>query len=179
MEVPLHTSSTPPLPCVTCRWSDCLIIDTALAWCGLIHSYRIMWRLQNFDDACEAVETYPNATVAEYGVVTGETDIMAEVFARGPVACEIDATPLHTYTVSFCLPNGGRGGIQSTFFFLLVVVRIGTPSYSLESPLLPAHLYASSSHWMPLSWRSSRWMCSARDGLVCVCVCVTLRQQDI
>lgn len=54
---------------------------------------------QNFDDACEAVAFYPNATVAEYGTVIGEEDIMAEVFARGPVACEIDATPLHDYTV--------------------------------------------------------------------------------
>lgn len=54
---------------------------------------------QNFKDECEAVLSYPNATVAEYGTVIGEEEIMAEVFARGPVACEIDATPLHEYTV--------------------------------------------------------------------------------
>lgn len=55
---------------------------------------------QSFDEACEAVDTYPNATVAEYGTVSGEDDMMAEIFARGPIACEIDADPLHDYTVS-------------------------------------------------------------------------------
>lgn len=54
---------------------------------------------QNFDEECAAVESFPNATVAEYGTVSGEADIMAEVFARGPVACEIDASPLREYTV--------------------------------------------------------------------------------
>lgn len=33
-------------------------------------------------------------------MVSGEADMMAEIFARGPIACEIDADPLHTYTVS-------------------------------------------------------------------------------
>lgn len=54
---------------------------------------------QGFYVQCEAVQSFPNATVAEYGTVSGEGNIMAEVFARGPVACEIDAIPLRDYKV--------------------------------------------------------------------------------
>jgi hypothetical protein len=43
---------------------------------------------------CSEVDVFPNASVAEYGRVRGEARIMAEVFARGPVACEVDAAPL-------------------------------------------------------------------------------------
>ena len=49
---------------------------------------------------CRGVETFPNATVAEYGEVSGEDAMMAEIFARGPIACPIDANPIDEY-------NGG------------------------------------------------------------------------
>ena len=47
---------------------------------------------------CSEVDVFPNASVAEYGRVRGEARIMAEVFARGPVACEVDAAPLDKCT---------------------------------------------------------------------------------
>ncbi|CAM9500884.1 unnamed protein product, partial [Phaeothamnion confervicola] len=56
--------------------------------CSPINICRTCW---GFDTACVPVYPYPNATVAEYGVVSGEAEIMAEVYARGPVACQIDA----------------------------------------------------------------------------------------
>ena len=31
-------------------------------------------------------------------MVRGEDDMMAEIYARGPIACGVDATPLHNYT---------------------------------------------------------------------------------
>ena len=46
---------------------------------------------------CSAVAKYPNATVAEFGKVTGEDAIMKEVFARGPVACGVDAEQILSY----------------------------------------------------------------------------------
>jgi cathepsin X len=51
---------------------------------------------------------FPNATVAEYGTITGTIDggveaIQAEIFARGPVAAQINGKPLHDY----------RGGIYT------------------------------------------------------------------
>jgi len=53
-----------------------------------------------FGEPCVGLKYYPNATVAEHGDVQGEAAIMAEVFARGPVACVVDANPLRDY-------NGG------------------------------------------------------------------------
>jgi len=46
---------------------------------------------------CTGISSFPNATIAEYGVVKGEADMMAEIYARGPIACDVDATPLHEY----------------------------------------------------------------------------------
>lgn len=46
---------------------------------------------------CTPVEDYTLWRAKEYGDVRGEANMMAEVFARGPIACEIDATPLHVY----------------------------------------------------------------------------------
>ena len=54
---------------------------------------------------CAAIEDYPHATVAEYGVVGRDaTDLMQranmikkEVYTRGPVACGISAAPLQKF----------------------------------------------------------------------------------
>eukprot|EP01017_Pseudomicrothorax_dubius_P038504 TRINITY_DN577_c0_g1_i1.p1 TRINITY_DN577_c0_g1~~TRINITY_DN577_c0_g1_i1.p1 ORF type:complete len:594 (-),score=142.68 TRINITY_DN577_c0_g1_i1:141-1922(-) len=43
---------------------------------------------------CWAVSNYKNWYVDEYGTVSGPDNIKAEVFARGPVACEIHADDL-------------------------------------------------------------------------------------
>ena len=47
---------------------------------------------------CVAINEYPNASIAEYGTVDGEADMMAEIFARGPIAVGVDAEPLLEYT---------------------------------------------------------------------------------
>jgi cathepsin X len=46
---------------------------------------------------CSALSTFPNATVAEYGMISGEKKIMAEIYARGPVSAGIDADGLRGY----------------------------------------------------------------------------------
>lgn len=46
---------------------------------------------------CYAMDSYPVVTVSEYGSVTGESNIKAEMFARGPVACYIDADCIEDY----------------------------------------------------------------------------------
>jgi cathepsin X len=56
-----------------------------------------------FKTECSAIETYPNATIAEYGSIRSSDDddvvfrIKAEIFARGPVAATVNGQPLHTY----------------------------------------------------------------------------------
>ncbi|CAM9315881.1 unnamed protein product [Ascophyllum nodosum] len=83
-------ASNNPVPFDTCQLYEA--VDNE---CKPITKCKTCW---NFQDKCEAVETYPNATVAEYGTVSGEADMMTEIFARGPIPCEIYAVPLHTYT---------------------------------------------------------------------------------
>mmetsp|Transcript_3304 Transcript_3304/g.3709 ORF Transcript_3304/g.3709 Transcript_3304/m.3709 type:complete len:352 (-) Transcript_3304:398-1453(-) len=46
---------------------------------------------------CAAIDKYPNATVAEYGEISGQKAMQAEIFARGPIACGIDASPILNY----------------------------------------------------------------------------------
>jgi cathepsin X len=48
--------------------------------------------------SCWAQQNYTRYYVDEYDTVTGVSNIMAEVAARGPVAAGIDATVLETYT---------------------------------------------------------------------------------
>ena len=41
---------------------------------------------------------FPRHFISEYGKVSGEEAMMAEVFHRGPIACEVDADPLVNFT---------------------------------------------------------------------------------
>jgi len=47
---------------------------------------------------CAALDHYPNATVKEYGEVSGADKMAAEIYARGPISCGIDAVPILDYT---------------------------------------------------------------------------------
>ena len=49
--------------------------------------------------ACSEIDMFPNATVAEYGLIDdGDIHkIMAEIYARGPVAAVINAEPIVDY----------------------------------------------------------------------------------
>jgi len=40
---------------------------------------------------CVEIDQYPNATISEYGTVYGAADMKAEIFARGPIACALNA----------------------------------------------------------------------------------------
>lgn len=55
---------------------------------------------------CAAVDKYPNATVAEYGSIQGAKAMQAEIFARGPIACGIDAGPILKYTTGIATGAG-------------------------------------------------------------------------
>lgn len=51
-----------------------------------------------FGEPCVGLNKYPNATIAEYGEVSGADDMAKEIFARGPITCGIDAGPILKYT---------------------------------------------------------------------------------
>merc|ERR1711865_44861 len=50
-----------------------------------------------FGEACVGLNTYPNATISEYGSISGKDAMMKEIFNRGPIACGIDASPILNY----------------------------------------------------------------------------------
>uniref|UniRef100_A0A7R9SWC0 Peptidase C1A papain C-terminal domain-containing protein n=1 Tax=Polyblepharides amylifera TaxID=1486889 RepID=A0A7R9SWC0_9CHLO len=57
---------------------------------------------------CRAIETFPNVTVAEYGMLSGEDNMMAEIFARGPIVCPIDAVPMDAYNGGIIMEDSDR-----------------------------------------------------------------------
>lgn len=60
-------------------------------------------------NGCTAIKNYPHITVTEHGTVHGDTNLMSEIYARGPVSCYIDAGPLEDYTGGICPYNGASG----------------------------------------------------------------------
>merc|ERR1719181_1287171 len=47
---------------------------------------------------CVGLGKYPNATIKEYGSISGATAMAKEIYARGPISCGIDAGPILEYT---------------------------------------------------------------------------------
>jgi len=67
--------------------------------CKPINTCRTCSTFSSMGGFCGAIDVFPNATIAEYGSVSGEEDMMAEIYKRGPIACGVDATKaLDEYT---------------------------------------------------------------------------------
>jgi len=47
---------------------------------------------------CVGLAEYPNATIAEYGSISGASAMMKEIYNRGPISCGIDAAAILHYT---------------------------------------------------------------------------------
>ena len=43
---------------------------------------------------CVGLSKFPNATISEYGSVSGADAMAKEIYSRGPIACGIDAAPI-------------------------------------------------------------------------------------
>lgn len=56
---------------------------------------------------CRALDKYPNATISQFGEISGQAKMQKEIFARGPIACGIDAQPLLKYTGGVIDVGGG------------------------------------------------------------------------
>jgi len=50
------------------------------------------------DGFCAGLSHYPNATITEYGSISGAESMAREIISRGPIACGIDASPILKYT---------------------------------------------------------------------------------
>jgi cathepsin X len=55
---------------------------------------------------CVGLTTYPNATVSEYGSISGADAMQKEIFARGPISCGIDASYILQYTGGIAADKG-------------------------------------------------------------------------
>merc|ERR1712226_1155307 len=56
--------------------------------------------------SCSAIMSYPNASIAEYGEISGKEAMMKEIYARGPISCGIDASPILKYTSGIATDAG-------------------------------------------------------------------------
>lgn len=73
----------------------CKHVDTS---CSKVNTCRTCSTFSNMGGECTELDYFPNATIAEYGTYSNDADaIMAEIYARGPVAAEISAQPIHDY----------------------------------------------------------------------------------
>jgi cathepsin X len=66
------------------EYTSCTALNTART-CG------------TFGEECVGLSHYPNATVAEYGHISGPDAMQKEIYNRGPIACTIDAGPIENY----------------------------------------------------------------------------------
>merc|ERR550537_825990 len=55
---------------------------------------------------CTGLSKYPNATISEYGSISGADAMAKEIYARGPIACGIDAAPILAYTGGIVSESG-------------------------------------------------------------------------
>lgn len=67
--------------------------------CNALNTARTCGTFSDEGGQCVGLSHYPNATVAEYGEITeGEQAMAAEIFARGPISCGVDAEPILDYS---------------------------------------------------------------------------------
>lgn len=60
--------------------------------CSLKHQCFTCWPGATPDSNCMALHDYSRLGVKEHGRVSGRANMKAEIFKRGPISCEIDAT---------------------------------------------------------------------------------------
>ena len=78
--------------------------------CKPINVARTCSTFSEMGGKCVGLDEYPNATVAEFGSVQGADNMAKEIFARGPIACGIDAAPILNYTSG--IASGKGAGID-------------------------------------------------------------------
>ena len=72
----------------------CQSVDTT---CKPDNVCRTCSTFTSMGGACNEINRFPNATVNEYARITGDDAMMKEIYARGPIACNIASHPLHEY----------------------------------------------------------------------------------
>lgn len=83
----------------------CPHVDTT---CKAINVARTCGSFSQEGGPCTGLDSYPNATISDYGSISGADAMMKEIYSRGPISCGIDAMPLLNYE-SGIIKTKGKG----------------------------------------------------------------------
>jgi len=61
---------------------------------------------------CVGLSRYPNATVSDFGSISGVDAMQKEIFARGPISCGIDGGAITGYTSGIITDTDASGGVD-------------------------------------------------------------------
>jgi cathepsin X len=87
-----YETSQPYLACSSdSKEGFCPKIDTT---CQSINVARTCGGFSSEGGPCSGLSRYPNATISDYGSISGKDAMMKEIYSRGPITCGIDATKL-------------------------------------------------------------------------------------
>lgn len=75
--------------------------------CTAANVARTCGSFSNEGGDCTGLSNYPNATIAEFGSISGKGSMQKEILARGPIACGIDAMPLLNFESGVIKKSGG------------------------------------------------------------------------
>lgn len=65
--------------------------------CSAVNVCRTCDTFSNKGGMCSPIKYYPNATIASFGAVRDYTNMMAEIYKNGPIACGINAEVIVDY----------------------------------------------------------------------------------
>jgi len=65
--------------------------------CKAINVARTCGSFSSEGGSCTGLSKYPNATVTDYGSISGKDAMMKEIYNRGPISCGINAVPILNY----------------------------------------------------------------------------------
>lgn len=90
-----YETSLPYLACTDdSEEGFCPHVDTS---CKPINIARTCGSFSKEGGPCTGLSSYPNATISDYGSISGASAMMKEIYHRGPISCGIDANPLLNY----------------------------------------------------------------------------------
>jgi len=99
-----YETSQPYLACSSdSKEGFCQHVDTS---CKAINVARTCGSFSKEGGDCSGLSTFPNATIEDFGSISGKEAMMKEIYARGPIACGIDANPLLNFNSGIMKEKG-------------------------------------------------------------------------
>eukprot|EP00811_Abedinium_folium_P000424 NODE_10389_length_1355_cov_21.545603.p1 GENE.NODE_10389_length_1355_cov_21.545603~~NODE_10389_length_1355_cov_21.545603.p1 ORF type:complete len:333 (+),score=75.04 NODE_10389_length_1355_cov_21.545603:99-1097(+) len=100
-----YETSQPYLACSSdSQVGFCGYVDTT---CKAVNVARTCGSFDQESGPCTGLSSYPNATISDYGSISGRAAMQKEIYNRGPLSCGIDANPLLNYEGGIISTTGG------------------------------------------------------------------------